>query len=308
MYAFRRGISAQDILLLKDEVLNPAPGSLNNLLVALDIEKAFDNIAHSTILDGLTAIGCGECILYASDFLGNRKAQVAITGTKSSPYDLSLKGTPQGSILSPFLFTIGLRKLVLELEAIPNLGCAFYADDITLWATKGSYGERQDVLQTAIDKIQSYIEASDMTCAPNKSEYLQIRPLRTQPNRAPVLELEIAGQSINRTPVARILGMHVQENNSVKTAIGKLKHTVKSITTLIARIERSNDGMTEVDTIRLVQAFVLSRITFAVPFQATRKTEREQIDTHKNRVQSCVAASKQFEHRKTHGIGHTQHI
>lgn len=280
MYGFRRGVSTQDIfLLLKEEVLNPAPGSLNNLLVALDIEKAFDNIAHSTILDGLAAIGCGQRIFnYASDFLGNRKAQIGIAGTKSSPYDLPLKGTPQGSILSPFLFNIGLRKLVLQLETVPNLGCAFYADDITLWATKGSYGERQDVLQTAIDMIQGYLTAAGMSCAPSKSEYLQIRPPRTRSNRAPALQLEIAGQIINRTPVARILGMHVQENNSVKTAIGKLKHTVKSIASLIARIARSNDGMTEADTVRLVQAFVLSRVTFALPFQSTRKPEIEQID------------------------------
>ncbi|XP_070377478.1 uncharacterized protein [Dermacentor albipictus] len=280
MYGFRRGMSAQDIfLLLKEEVLNPPPGSLNNLLLALDIEKAFDNIAHSSILDGLTAIGCGERIFhYVSAFLGNRKAQIGMAGTNSPPYDLPLKGTPQGSILSPFLFNIGLRKLVLQLEDIPNLGCAFYADDITLWATKGSYGERQDVLQTAIDKIQSYLQEAGMTCAPNKSEYLQIRPLRTQSNRAPPFHLTIAGQGINRSPVARILGMHVQENNSVKTAIDKLKHTVKSITTLIARIARSKDGMTEVETLRLVRTFVLSRITFALPFQATRKTEIEHID------------------------------
>ncbi|KAH8030625.1 hypothetical protein HPB51_010559 [Rhipicephalus microplus] len=205
-------------------------------------------------------------------------AQIGIAGTKSSPYDLPLKGTPQGSILSPFLFNIGLRKLVLQLETVPNLGCAFYADDITLWATNGSYGERQDVLQTAIDMIQGYLTAAGMSCAPSKSEYLQIRPPRTRYNRAPALQLEIARQIINRTLVARILGMHVQENNSVKTAIGRLKHTVKSIASLIARIARSNDGMTEVDTVRLVHAFVLSRLTFALPFQSTRKPEIEQID------------------------------
>ncbi|KAH7977572.1 hypothetical protein HPB49_002491 [Dermacentor silvarum] len=36
--------------------------------------------------------------------------------------------------------------------------------------------------------------------------------------------------------------------------------------------------MTEGETLRLVQAFVLTRITFALPFQATRKTEIENID------------------------------
>ncbi|KAH7933980.1 hypothetical protein HPB49_020001 [Dermacentor silvarum] len=36
--------------------------------------------------------------------------------------------------------------------------------------------------------------------------------------------------------------------------------------------------MTEGETLRLVQAFVLTLITFALPFQATRKTEIENID------------------------------
>ncbi|KAH6934348.1 hypothetical protein HPB50_023040 [Hyalomma asiaticum] len=36
--------------------------------------------------------------------------------------------------------------------------------------------------------------------------------------------------------------------------------------------------MTEADTLRLVHAFVISRITCALPFQATRRTETDQVD------------------------------
>ncbi|KAH6935374.1 hypothetical protein HPB50_005403 [Hyalomma asiaticum] len=46
--------------------------------------------------------------------------------------------------------------------------------------------------------------------------------------------------------------------------------------------------MTEADTLRLVHAFVISRITYALPFQATRRTETDQV--HKLVRIACKAA------------------
>lgn len=63
MFGFRRGVSAQDIfLILKEEVLNPPSGSLDNIILALDVHRAFDTISHETILQGLEDIGCGQRI------------------------------------------------------------------------------------------------------------------------------------------------------------------------------------------------------------------------------------------------------
>ncbi|KAH6929739.1 hypothetical protein HPB50_005431 [Hyalomma asiaticum] len=47
--------------------------------------------------------------------------------------------------ISTALRQIGMRKLAPSLEEEAELGHAIYADDITLWALKGSIGERQDV-------------------------------------------------------------------------------------------------------------------------------------------------------------------
>ncbi|XP_077508492.1 uncharacterized protein LOC144119840 [Amblyomma americanum] len=91
----------QDVFLLfRDEVLNPPPRSVNRIQLALDLQKAFDNISH--------------------DARTHRP-------------------------------TRGKRKLALALEEDPELGLAIYADDGTLWVTKGPYGHRQGSLQRAIN-------------------------------------------------------------------------------------------------------------------------------------------------------------
>ncbi|KAH6919497.1 hypothetical protein HPB50_029515 [Hyalomma asiaticum] len=65
---------------------------------------------------------------------------------------------------------------------------------------------------------------------------------------------------------------------SVSVALSKLKRTVRSITGLIRGIACSKEGMTEADTLHLLHAFIISRITYALPFQATRRTESDQVD------------------------------
>ncbi|KAH6945672.1 hypothetical protein HPB50_009584 [Hyalomma asiaticum] len=70
--------------------------------------------------------------------------------------------------------------------------------------------------------------------------------------------------------------MHVQETDSVSVALSRLKRTVQSITGLVRRIARSKEGMTEADMLRLVHAFVIS--LYALAFQATRRTETDQVD------------------------------
>lgn len=185
MFGFRRRICAQDVfLLLRDEVLDPPPGSMDRILLALDVHKAFDNISHTAILDGLRDVGCGERVFhYVQDFLSSRSAKIGLGSARSVLYRLPDKGTPQGSILSPLLFNVGLRRMALDLQKNRDLGCAIYADDITLWACKGSYGNRQDTLQQAINTIESYMRRAGMRCAPAKSEYIHIRPRHTQATR-----------------------------------------------------------------------------------------------------------------------------
>lgn len=157
MFGFRQHLSTQDIMLrLKEEVIAPATRHSPRAILALDLKGAFDNVAHAAILSRLNNTGCGNRIYsYISDFLTGRQAVLKIGDIKSKPISLGSRGTPQGSALSPLLFNIAFLGLPKQLEQIPNLHHALYADDITLWTDTDSLGGLQDTLQRSVEEVKN---------------------------------------------------------------------------------------------------------------------------------------------------------
>ncbi|KAG0439771.1 hypothetical protein HPB47_016538, partial [Ixodes persulcatus] len=86
--------------------------------------------------------------------------------------------TPQGAVLSPFLFNVALCRLPEQLSQIPGLKHSLYADDVTLWAEAGTAGSLEGILQEGIDVVQKYAGIRDMACSTEKSEYMVLRPVR----------------------------------------------------------------------------------------------------------------------------------
>ncbi|KAG0727934.1 LINE-1 retrotransposable element ORF2 protein [Chionoecetes opilio] len=121
----------------------------------MDLEKAFEMASGPVILASLAEKGVqGRLLRWTQDFLSDRQARVILQGTLS---DLATfeNGTPQGSILSPFLFNI----LVENLVSLPLGACTKilgYADDLALITTGPWHAQS---VQTAITAVgNSYVE------------------------------------------------------------------------------------------------------------------------------------------------------
>lgn len=65
---------------------------------------------------------------------------------ESASISLGNRGTPQGSVLSPFLFNVALIKLPHLLSTIPHAHHSLYAGDITIWTAGGSDAHIEDRL------------------------------------------------------------------------------------------------------------------------------------------------------------------
>ena len=99
--------------------------------VFIDLEKAFELANKDVILYELTKLGVrGKLLGWLQDYLSDRKGYVTIDGYKSDITDFE-NGTPQGSILSPFLFNILVNALVSK-EYPAGVSVYSYADDIIL--------------------------------------------------------------------------------------------------------------------------------------------------------------------------------
>lgn len=284
MFGFRPKLSAQDVLLqLKEEVLVAPKGKGEHVVMALDIKGAFDNLSHGGILEGLNKINCGcKTFNYIRAFLEERTAEINIGSLTTETLKVPSKGTPQGAVISPTLFNVAMLGLAENLQSIQGMQTALYADDITVWTTTGSLGEKEEKLQRAATMIDNYVTERGMECAPQKSELVRIwvgkgnKAVPTDP--AQKLEIQIAGERIKEKTHIRILGMWIQSNRRCSINWHRVKASINQVSRMIRRITNQRTGMREKETIRLIQSLVESRMLYSLPYFHLIKTEREAIE------------------------------
>nr|XP_050030042.1 uncharacterized protein LOC126526136 [Dermacentor andersoni] len=198
MFGFRERLFTQDVLLqLKMEVIDPPNKGSSRAILALDLKGAFDNVKHSKILENLRKTQCGRGTFeYIRDSLLDRQAYVKIGDFRSQPIPMGTRGTPQGAVLSPLLFNIALIYLPEQLDRIEGIRHALYADDITVWVTKGSLGQMEEALQEAASTVQKYAEECGLRCSLEKSALLIMRrredeaPVKIRVHDAAIPEVE----------------------------------------------------------------------------------------------------------------------
>lgn len=283
MYGFRAHLSTQDVLLQLKEVIDNAPQQGENIILTLDIKGAFDNVSHQAILEGLEALHCGQRVYsYVHAFLSDRTATVGLGSIRSDVIKVPNKGTPQGSVISPLLFNVAMVGLAHELHRIDGIHHAMYADDITVWATRGSLGEKEYNLQQAATCVEQYAQARGLACATEKSELLRIYrrklPPSTQNNQGSRLQVVLAGKQIPEKSTIRILGMWVQSNRHVNHTLSLLRTTTLQVARMISRVATRRHGMREEDTLKLIRSLVVSRVTYSLPYQRLTKSEQGQVD------------------------------
>lgn len=279
MYGFRKHLSTHDILLrLKEEVLAPATRHSPRAILALDLKGAFDNVLHSAILSRLNQTGCGHRVYsYISDFLTQRQAILKVGDLTSDPILLGDRGTPQGSVLSPLLFNLALLDLPKQLDAIPKIHHALYADDITIWTDTDSIGNIQDALQEATDIVQSYALSVGLQCTPHKSELIIVR--KHPPSRTiEPISLHLDGQDIKPSSSIKILGLTIQANTRNDLTLSKLSKTFTQVTHMLRRISNRHHGLKEQDMIRLIRALLISRVTYVAPYLCLTKGDLDAVD------------------------------
>ncbi|KAG0417921.1 hypothetical protein HPB47_005251 [Ixodes persulcatus] len=280
MVGFRPKLSTQDVMLrLYHQIVarEYATKRDTRAILGLDISKAFDNVSHAAILRGLNSIDVGERIFkYIQNFLSSRQVQVSIGGFQSDLQTPGGVGTPQGAVLTPFLFNIAMKDLPTKLQGIPNLHHSIYADYVTLWMSGGSDGAIQDSLQEAIRIVEAYAKERGLACSQEKSELLLMAGTTVKTPSSIILQ--VGGKDVPRVRRLRILGLWLQKDGKNTYSIGVLHNHAQQVGRLIARVAGKRYGMKEQNVIRLIKAFVISRIAYIAPFLDLTLTEKDAID------------------------------
>ena len=107
---FRRGKSTMDPMVCLEHDIRKAQVAKETVLaVFFDIVKAYDTVWKQGLLIKLKQLGIrGRVYCWVKDFLSERKIAVRIHGALSTQYEVE-NGIPQGSIISPLLFSIAIN-------------------------------------------------------------------------------------------------------------------------------------------------------------------------------------------------------
>ena len=111
-------------------------------------------------------------------FLTDRRVQVRLGQVTTPSYSVAC-GTPQGSPLSPILYTLYLAEL-LSMDTERRFG---YADDICLYRASHSMDDNVELLASDLRQIRAWGEANKVTFAPEKQEMIHLT--RQRSNYAP---------------------------------------------------------------------------------------------------------------------------
>ncbi|XP_037508831.1 uncharacterized protein LOC119385478 [Rhipicephalus sanguineus] len=267
--------------LIKTQILDSNTRD-TRVILGLDLEKAFDNIHHSFILDSISNLGLGASFhAFVRSFLEGRSALLKV-GDKMA---LSNRGTPKGSVISPLLFNIAMVGLSEGLGKIQGIGHTVYVDDITIWCAGGSDGHTESALQEAIDYTESFLQDTGLRCSPSKSELLLNRPSRLgrkPKDWKPLAESDInlhtkSGDIIPRVPSIRILGMIVESSGTNSQTILRLAKNTSTIG-LIRRVANRRSGLAEDNLVRLIHAFLLCLFTYVAAMHVWRRAERDKLN------------------------------
>jgi hypothetical protein len=101
---------------LADHITLNFNSNMSTAAVSLDIEKAFDKTCHSGLLYKLSELILSTSLVkLVRSFLTNRNFKVFVEGEISTPKNIAAR-VPQGSVLTPTLYSLFINDVPLHLE------------------------------------------------------------------------------------------------------------------------------------------------------------------------------------------------
>lgn len=278
---FRHKRGTQDNLLLLINMIQSRLRRAHLPVIFLDIARAYD----ATWTNGLVyklhhqynITGHMWSSIY--DFITNRTFTVNHSTFSSDVYQLQ-NGVPQGSILSPLLFSLFINDITKAISEATNntITPLLFADDIVL-VPNAKIGKRSiNDMKLAIDSINEWANKWYVSFSAAKSGLL---PFSTNKHKFLSEPLLLQNQQIPVVQKYKYLGLIFTSNLSWKLHYESLLHKCKSYAGALCSIISRSPIVSPVEVRTLVSALILSRISYSLPFI---NLSQYQLD----RLQSCI--------------------
>ena len=227
-FGFKPKSGCQDALMrLQLDVIQLQESSQHSVQVAivlLDTAKAFDALPTRTMISALERQGLPQRLLNITEsWLTDREMRVRVNGQLSDPF-IATSGTPQGSILAPYLFNASYDALH-QVPRPTSIRLNMYADDLAVIGRVHSKADWAN-LQEYIFALEARLEVLGLRLNANKSQLMMVR-LKSKDLDCPFKLHLSSGQEVPYCRKPRYLGVQLDEdlsfNEHWQREAGKMK-------------------------------------------------------------------------------------
>ncbi len=186
--------------------------------VFFDIEKAYDMMWREGLLIKLCKLGIkGQMYRWINNFLSGRAIKVRI-GKVSEKFVIG-NGTPQGSIVSPLLFSIMINDVFEDLDN--GLGLSLFADDGATW----NIGFIVKKLQEAIAIVEEWSYKWGFKFSVDKTKIMFF----TRKKIGSEVKIKLYNQELERVKHFKFLGIWFDERVTWVVHIHNIANKCKKI-------------------------------------------------------------------------------
>ena len=203
-----------------------------NLVVLIDLKKAFDTVDHQILLRKLELYGIkGQALTLLRSYLTNRNQKCQIKNSFSSERLIKC-GVPQGSILGPLFFLLYINDLP---NCLNKTKPRMFADDTNLTASANSLTDLEDAANFDLENLRKWLIANRLSLNVAKTEFMLIGSKPMLKNICVSPNVLIENKQIKQVNECKTLGVTIDQHLSWKSNTDKI---CKKVTAGISAIRR----------------------------------------------------------------------
>lgn len=255
---FRKNHSTQDILAtLHTDITEAIIRKQHLILIALDIEKAYDMVWKKNVLSSLQKWNItGNMLNFLHNFLLDRKIQVKLGNILSTHLDIE-NGLPQGSSISVTLFLVTINDIFNSIQS--PIKSTLFADDCNIYCKGENIKTTVALLQTALKSLSQWSSVTGLKFSPTKTQGI----IFNYKNKNDTLHhLYLNNSKIEYTERIRILGMIFDSKLSWVPHLKNLKTECKNRMKIIKTLSHNTWGSETHSLLTIYKSLILSKIDY----------------------------------------------